>query len=370
MSDIELPAFLEDEDEETILQRMLDLIPDDIDKSEGSYIWDSLMPVAIEVAKTGEWARMVLERGFTSTTYGNYLDLKASEKGLERQDAVKSFGSATFYGTAGTIIPIGTRISTLSDNVTPPIEFETTEQGTIPEEGSVVIPIEAVIAGESGNVKKGAISIILNDISGVISVINQHATYGGFDEESDERLRDRVLAENKRADGAGNIDDYISWSQEVPSVGNVVVEPIWDGINTVRVIVFDRNGDSASQQLIKQVQDYLDPTKDGGGHGKAPIGAIVTVGTVSKVNVDVSIQGLQIEDDYKLEQLKEDITKSLVTYLETIDVGGTIMLKAVSAAIIQTEGVFDFADVTLNGNKENIPITNTQVPSLGSVTYL
>ncbi|GAW28517.1 hypothetical protein ULO1_27410, partial [Carboxydocella sp. ULO1] len=72
----DLPEYLTDQNFETILQRMLDSLPDDLDKSEGSFIYDALSPAAIELALAAIWAQEVLRRGFASTTFGQYLDLR------------------------------------------------------------------------------------------------------------------------------------------------------------------------------------------------------------------------------------------------------------------------------------------------------
>jgi uncharacterized phage protein gp47/JayE len=369
MSELQLPAFLEEETEEEILQRMLDALPDDIDKSEGSYIWDSLMPAAIEVAKTAEWAREILRRGFTSTTFGEYLDFKASERGLYRQPAEKATGSVTFQGTEGVVIPIGTRVATPSDNVTASIEFETTEQVTLDVNGTATAAIIAIDAGSSGNVKSGSITIIVNNISGVSSVSNTNGTSDGFDIESDEGLKTRILEENQKAEGAGNSSDYVSWAKQIAGVGDVIVDPLWNGSNTVRVIIIDRNGDPASLEIINNVQDYLDPNQSGSGDGQAPIGAIVTVDTVTPVTIDVDIPSLQITEDYTLDQVKQNIEVSLDEYFKSIVVGDTVIVKGTEAAIIQTPGVLDFGSITLNGARLNIDLLSTETAALGSVTY-
>ncbi|PZM62249.1 baseplate J family protein, partial [Paenibacillus dendritiformis] len=41
----DLPPFLEDQLEEVIRQRMLERMPADLDKTEGSIPWDAISPV-------------------------------------------------------------------------------------------------------------------------------------------------------------------------------------------------------------------------------------------------------------------------------------------------------------------------------------
>ncbi|QAS52369.1 baseplate J/gp47 family protein [Halobacillus litoralis] len=369
MNELPLPSFLEEESEEEILQRMLDAMGNDLDKSEGTFIWDTMAPLSPELAKTAEWCRQVLQRGFVSTTFGVYLDHKASERGLTRQDAVKATGETKLSGEPGTIIPAGTRVATPADNITPSIEFETTEELSIDTDGEVNIGIQAVNAGRSGNVKPYSISILVTNLDGVTAVQNSTGTSGGFDIESDESLRKRILEDNQKADGAGNISDYVTWAQQIASVGTVLVDSLWDGANTVRLIIFDRNNNPASPEVVQEVQTHIDPTQDGAGLGEAPIGAIVTVVTVDPFVVDVNIPALQPTDNYSLSQVKGNVEEALDQHFNQLDPGAVIRVKGVAAAIIQAEGVLDFGDITLNGSLENITLSRTDSASLGSVSY-
>ena len=52
----------ENQTEDVIKQRMLDVVPSDLDKREGSFIYDGISPAAIELAL----AYIELDRGFNS----------------------------------------------------------------------------------------------------------------------------------------------------------------------------------------------------------------------------------------------------------------------------------------------------------------
>ncbi|RYD01661.1 hypothetical protein N752_29225 [Desulforamulus aquiferis] len=53
-----LPEYLTSQTEEAIRQKMFNSLPSNLDKSEGSFIWDSLSPAAIELALAALWLRM------------------------------------------------------------------------------------------------------------------------------------------------------------------------------------------------------------------------------------------------------------------------------------------------------------------------
>lgn len=252
-----LPDYLTDQTEETILQRMLDALPGDIDKSEGSFARDALAPVAAELAQAAIWAQQVLERGFAQTTFGDYLDYRADERGMTRRAAVKATGKVTFTGTNGTVIAAGTVVTTTSSQTALAIRFTTDAQVTIGAGGTVDANITAVEAGDTGNVVAGTITLMETPISGVTSVTNAAATSGGEDEESDESLLTRLLARVRSTPAGGNKADYENWAMEVTGVGAVRCFPVEYGPGTVSISIVDTNKEGASQPLVDQVQDYI-----------------------------------------------------------------------------------------------------------------
>lgn len=261
----ELPEYLTEQTEDAIRQRMLDALPDDVNKTEGDYIWDSLDPVAIELALAAIWAQEVLRRGFASSTFGSYLDLRCEEHGITRKAAVKATGTAakgnplTITGSAGTVVPKGFKVVTPADSITntPSIEFVTTDDCTIGAGGSVTVDLEASEAGAKGNVPAGAINVVVTPVPGVTRVTNVAAITGGTDTEDDASLLGRYLAKVRNPSAGGNKADYITWAGEVAGVGGVSVVPVKYGNGTVSVAIIDANKQPASQTLIDQVQDYI-----------------------------------------------------------------------------------------------------------------
>ena len=256
---MELPEFLQDATYETILATLLAQVPDDVDKSQGSFIYDALSPVAVELTEAAIWAQEVLRRGFAQTTFGTYLDLRCAEHGVYRRPAAKSVGYVTFRGDPGTGIPEGTIISTPSSELAPAVFFVTTMQGIIGDAGEVTIPIEAVEEGASGNVVVGAISVLGTPLQGVASVINEQPTTGGADVESDESLLNRFLEWVRNPSASGNKADYIRWAMEVPGVGAVSVVPLKYGNGTVSVALVDEEMNPADEVLLGRVREYIAP---------------------------------------------------------------------------------------------------------------
>ncbi|PYI52552.1 baseplate J/gp47 family protein [Paenibacillus flagellatus] len=256
-----LPNYLQEQTEEAIRQRMLDRLPSDLDKSEGSFIWDALSPAAIELTQAAIWAQETLRRGFASTTFGPYLDLRCEEHGLTRRPAVKAKGQVKLTGAAGTVVPAGTRVATPADRVTgtSSVEFATTEAVAIGGDGTAVADVEALQAGAAGNVSSGAISLVVTPVPNVTAVTNVAPTAGGLNVEDDASLLARYFQKVRSPSAGGNKADYVNWALEVPGVGGVSVVPVRDGPGTVSVAVINNGKQPADADLIDAVQSYIAP---------------------------------------------------------------------------------------------------------------
>jgi len=365
----ELPEYLTEQTFEAILQRMLDALPADLDKNEGNPPYDAVAPAAIELALAAIWAQEVLRRGFVQTTFGTYLDLRAEEYGIARRQAVAATGTVTFTGTPGTVIPAGTRVSTPSTEVAPAVIFKTIQKAMIGAGGSVDVSVVAIEPGASGNVAPGAITVLVEPLAGVSAVTNSAATSGGLDEEDDDSLRDRILELAHKDEGDGNKSDYEIWAKEVVGVGYVLVDPLWRGPGTVRVVILDQDGNVPTPELVAAVQNYLDPGSQGIGLGKAPIGAKVTVEAPKEVNLTITVPALAVESGYTVDQAKINLETAARAYILNISPGGTVRIKDLEAAIAGAAGVLDFGDILINGVRQNVVLAVDEKGTLAGVIY-
>ncbi|GJM78894.1 hypothetical protein HMSSN139_13900 [Paenibacillus sp. HMSSN-139] len=267
----ELPLYLQDQTEARIMQRMLDRVPSDIDKSEGSFIWDAEAPAAFMLSEAAAWAQQLLAHGFASTTYGEYLDLRAAEHGVTRRPAVAATGEVRFTGEPGRTVPAGTVVATPADEYSAEasMEYETTSAVTLDERGERTAPIRALVPGRAGVVPAGVIQVMATPVSGVTAVTNPEATRGGADIESDELLLERFFSQVRNQGTSGNKAQYLKWAGEVPGVGGAQVEPLWQGPGTVGIYLLDADKRAANEEIVAAAQAYIDPTRDGQGEGAA-----------------------------------------------------------------------------------------------------
>ncbi|MCD9025741.1 baseplate J/gp47 family protein [Cohnella silvisoli] len=348
---------------------MLDLVPSDVDKSESSFIWDSLSPAAFQLYEASIWAQEILRRGFAETTFGPYLRLRCEEHGVIPRVAVSAAGSIKIIGVVGTVIPIGVLVATPADDITATssIEYETTAAATLNSLGEAVIPIKAIVPGTAGNVPIGAISVLVNSLTGVTSVTNTAATTGGAAEESDESLLARFLIKVRQPGTSGNKADYMQWALDIPGVSRAQVKPLWSGPGTVKVYILDADKRAPNPTIVAAVQNYIAPSA-GQGEGKSPIGANVTVVAATEIPINISVT-LTLASGATIGEVKATFEAGLKTYLQQLAfVDPLVRYTRISAILLDIPPIIDFANLTVNGNEFNVEALLGEVAVIGTVT--
>lgn len=366
----DLPIFLQDQSEETIMQRMLERVPADIDKSEGSFIWDAETPVAFMLSEAAIWAQQVLQRGFASSSFGAYLDLRTAEHGVVRRSSVTATGSVRFKGTPGKIIPTGSIVATPADEVTgeASIEFETVAALILHDNGEGVASVRAIVPGKSGTVPAGVITVLSTPINGVTAVTNLEETRGGADVESDESLLERFYTQVRNQGTSGNKAQYLKWAGEVAGVGGVQVTPLWNGPGTVGIYLLDTEKRAASGEIVAAVQRYIDPTQDGQGEGAAPAGPIVTVQPAQEVPINISVK-FTLASGASLADAKAHILSGVKGYLKQLAFTDPyVRYTRIAAVLLDIPSIIDYSDLTMNGSADSVlEIHPGQVAVLGTV---
>jgi uncharacterized phage protein gp47/JayE len=343
------------ETKDTILERMLLKISDKYDKTDGSFFYDALAPAAIELATEQELADQILLYGFAQTTSGVYLDYRAAEHGVTRNAATCSSGQITITGSEGTVIGEGSLFSTAAG-----VQFESTSEVTIDSEGEITAAIEAVTAGTEGNVPASAICQMPVSIAGVTSVSNASATTGGTDEETDEALLTRLLEKVQLPNTSGNSSHYLLWAKEVDGIGGAKVFPLWDGAGTVKVVVIDSNKQAVDTDVVQDVTDYIEEMR--------PIGASVTVESATELSLDVTAT-VTLTTNGVLADVQTAFETSLESYLQEIAFEQDYVSYAqVGSLLLNTTGVLDYSDLTLDSGTANVTIDDTEVAVIGTVS--
>lgn len=239
----------EDQTYDAILKRMLDRVPSDVDKRQGSIIYDALAPAAAELAEAYKELDTNINLFFATTSSGEFLERRTADYGVTRKPATKARRKGMFYDGGGDPfdVPIGSRFSVGGLN------FVTLERLA---PGEFILECEA--AGSSGNSVLGSMMPI-DYVNGLARAELTDVLVAGEDEETDAALRARYLLRVRSPSSSGNKADYVNWALEVPGVGGVSVVPVRDGPGTVSVAIIDTNKAPASQSLIDAVQNYIAP---------------------------------------------------------------------------------------------------------------
>lgn len=355
---------------EVILKRMLENVPSDVDKREGSIVFDSTKPTAIEIMLLYMALSFFLKNTFGDTADREFLIERALERGLKPKEATKAKVKAIFT-PASVEIPIGSIFSYDELN------YEVTQKI---EPGVYFMMCET--AGTIGN--KSAGKVIPNDyIKGLETAELSKVTVPGEDDEDTEAFRARYLASFDSQAYGGNIPDYKEKVNAIRGIGGCKIYPVWAGGGTVKVFFMTSEFKPPAAEFVTEVQTALDPVKNHAeGIGIAPIGHTVTVeGAVNSavaielhISVDTSIddykeQVQKVIDEYFLELNKGWAGTKIDTLEKQVDTGLTIRTSQIESRILSIEGITDISHTKLNGVEENLVLKVTELAVRGEITW-
>jgi len=344
---------------EVILQRMLDRVPDTMNKREGSIIYDALAPAAVELTLAYLQFDMVLNEAFGDTASRDYLIRRAKERGLTPKPATKAILQGEF--TPASIDVLNKRFNLGSLNY---VVTELIAPG--------IYKVQCETEGIIGNQSLDDI-IPIDYIEGLETAKLTQVLIPGEDEESTEAFRTRYFASFGEKSYGGNVTDYLTKTNSIPGVGSTKVTPLWDGGGTVKLTILDSNYDQATPTLIASVQNAIDPTPQGEGWGIAPIGHIVTVDTVEEVTVDIAAT-ITFDTGYSWAALQAQATAAIEAYLLELRTDWAnqsnliVRIAQIETRLLAIEGIIDISGTTINTLASNLTLTTYQIPVLGSIT--
>ncbi len=358
-----MSVIIDEKTNEEITAEMLSQVPDTYQKNAGYFIWDFLR--AISFSFESLWAKLSYLTGFFDISKLDYDDLVKfvlQRRGIVAKTATYATGILNVTGT-GTITT-GDLFETTSG-----LQFQASETKAITTSGTV--QIECVTSGSDGNVPINSITVIPTTIQGITAVTNSSATSGGYDAETKENLLERYMDDIQKPITSGNVNHYQKWAKEVNGVGKVKVKPLWDGDNTVKVVIIDSNGEIPTTTLVNSVQAYIDPyTLNNGvkvgwgcGNGQAPIGAYCTVVAADQLDIDVSVE-IELMTGAVLATVEDNIEKAIKAYLKSTNFSASYVSYAqIGAAILSADGVKDYTNLLVNNDTDNVAITDTNTSS-------
>ncbi len=339
---------------EEIKQRVLSNTNIDVDKREGSFLNNMASPLSYELAKFYIEQQDLVNMAFVKNGYFNYLDAKCEEYGISRKQGTKAAGEVIFTGENGTLISNGTIL------VADDLYFVVLNDTTIAENQAELV-VEALEVGKQYNLSANTKLTATESINGVNDIYVKSNFENGTDVESDEDLRERFFTTIKKSYTSGNVSHYEMWTLEVNGTGACKVYPLKNGNGTVEIVITNSDMLGASSELIESVKANIEE--------KRPIGASVTVVSATEKAINVSAT-VRLSRGYSQSEVETLFKDKLTQYLKEIAFRDTYVSTArLGNLLLDTVGVFDYADFRINGAMNNVELLDTDVPKVGEISF-
>lgn len=341
-----------------ILKRMLDAVPNDVDKREGSIIYDALAPAALELVNMYVQLDNVLNETFADTASREFLIRRASERGIIPEPATK----AILKGEFNMDIPIGSRFS-----------LEKLNYAAVEQISTGVYRMECETPGTDGNRQLGKL-IPIDYIEGLTTAELTELLVPGEDEESTESLRKRYFENLDSQAFGGNQADYKQKVSAIDGVGGVKVNPTFYGAGTVQLIIKDSDMGVPSAELVAEVQEAVDPTsKTGQGVGIAPIGHKVTVEGAEWTTLNIATT-ITYQTGWGWAMVRDSAEQAIDEYFMELrtrwpDDGAIVVrISQIEMRLLNLSGVLDVTGTTINGSAQNCQLSGSRLPKRGTVS--
>lgn len=361
--------------ENDIHKELLAEVPDKYQKFIGSFFWDTFKALAAGFKIIYDLVLKSLNYHDIDTLKGEDLRKRVKQlRGIAWKEPKKATGYLILNGNL-TIYKNDTFVTDSG------IVFEALE--SVEMQGEASLLVQCTQEGKIGNVAANTINKPVQTLSGLESVTNPESFTNGYDGESDKDLLARYHEDLKIPLTSGNKYFYKKWAKEVPGVKEARVFPLWNGNNTVKVVIVDINYSASNDALVDEVQNYIDPyelKKDGTkygwgfGNGQAPNGSYCSVFYADNLFLDISLN-VEKTSGSSEQDVKASIRIVIEKYLQSIafmnNEDGKSIDKVsyvkIGSEILDASGVLDCSNLTINGSNKNIEMQDTEIPVIRSL---
>ena len=326
-----------------------ELFGEDIETGERTPLGKFIRIGAYDLAKAYEDVEQIYYARFPNTATGISLDRLCVFAGISRNPAKAAEHQIEITGVPGAVIPMEFLVGTPER-----LLFYTTANCTIGEDGKGTAQVICQESGVIGNVAVGEISEIINPSAEVTAIRHLALLNPGEELESDLLLRRRFAVAITGA-GATNADAIRAAIARVPTVESVsVVENNTDSADDAgrpphSFECFVYGGEEYHSEIARAIFE------------KQPIGirAVSTAAEKDRVNETVLDSGgyphsisfshtatvtiklqISIKTNSKFgEHGTEEIRSNLLSYIDQLGVGGTLVLTALYGHIYNVLGV-------------------------------
>jgi len=334
-----------------------------IDLRPTASLYKFFQVVAYEISEQWTAAERYWSSIFIKTATGQSLDYKAEELGLERQIDTYASGTVTFTissGTAPVTIPESSTVRTLNY-----IYYNTDEELIISSGTEGLITVTAQEVGSNGNVNDDEVIVIDPTIASVDSVTNDFAITGGYDAETDDELRSRVLNlpfTNWSSDRLETEINAISGIRKARITENYPSEYYFTCSVAPEVTGAMASGsEEYNQRLYDTVVDTLEETR--------PICSQYILTEVTPILVTIEAD-LTTSTLFNSTTGEANISSRISAYINSLNVDEDVLYSEIVWAIMEETGVTDVSNVLLNGVlATDITIASSEIAYLNTVIY-
>lgn len=367
----------------SLLQELLLIIPDDINKREGSLARTAASLAAYVHEGLYMELANVERQAFYQTATGDNLDLICKIRNVMRKEATPSRWTAVFN------VPptVGDRLAArdTQESITYTVTGEPKHDD---DTGLYVAEVTCEEAGSIGNSYSGVLSPV-DFIAGLTTCYLKTLTYSGTDTETDDALRQRFETSLVEIAFGGNVAAYKEFISAIEGVGAVQVWGCYDSTDNtkknghVTCVIVDEDFTAAEEGLIAEVQEKVDPNEDGEGLGMAPIGAKVHIITPTETTVNVSVSVVGSVSEATVKQTIEDYVSLVRHQWNTPTRSGlnyvlTLYRNMLIGRIAILDGVTNVTSLSFNGVESDfvmteytgglLPVLSSQIPVIGTIT--
>ena len=348
--------MFEDKTFDSILGDMMSAVPGELDKREGSMVYNALAPAALVMRQMYIDMEQILSETFADTASRQYLIKRAYERGIIPYSATK----AVIRGVFSKEIPLGTRFS-----------LEGLNYVTRAKLGDYEYKMECETAGAAGHSLTGKL-IPIDHVAGLAYAQLIDVIIPGEDEEATEDLRARYMANLETEPFGGNIADYKLKTNLIEGVGGTKVYPVWNGAGTVKLVIIDSEYGEPEAVFVAQVQEAIDPVASAGqGVGIAPIGHTVTVEGVACDTIAISMD-ITYETGWDWAAIEPYAQSVIDQYFMELRQAWAqsehliVRISQIETRMLDLAGVLDITATAINGAQSNYTVAG--IPERGALS--
>lgn len=343
---------------ENIMEDALNEVKNDVDKREGSIIFDALSPHAKQLYELYFTMDGMIQELFGDTASREFLIRLCKDRGISPIPSTQAIRKGEFNIN----VPLGARFS-----------LDAFDYVVIEKISDGIYKMMCETAGIVGNYDFGNL-IPIEYIDGLQTAVLSDVLIPGEDEEPTEDLRKQYLESFEVLAYGGNRKHYKDKVQRLQGVGGVKMYRVREGIYNVKIVVMDAQYQKPSSVMLEALQTAIDPTvNQGEGLGIAPIGHIVKLEGVTETSVDF-IFNITFDNGYDWALLELDIQTMIDEYFLELKNNWQdnsqiiIRIAQIESRALGIKGVIDIQDTLINGLSENLAIDENSIPVRGVIS--